>query len=80
MLALIYIFTSTIYTQLERCACVGVSSYCSVYSEQLRAIELQSMLQVGVWYGIDILFHLGKPLAMRLHYKAPRTVQTQAVK
>ena len=31
-----------------------------------------------VWYGMDILFHLGKPLAMRLLYKAPRTVQTQA--
>ena len=28
---------------------------------------------------MEILFHLGKPLAMRLLFKAPRTVQTQAV-
>ena len=32
-----------------------------------------------VWYGMEILFHLGKPLAMKLLFKAPRAVQTQAV-
>ena len=32
-----------------------------------------------VWYGMEILFHLGKPLSMRLLHKAPRAVQTKAV-
>ena len=31
------------------------------------------------WCGMEILLHLGKPLAMKLLFKAPRAVQTQAV-
>ena len=40
--------------------------------------EYQRLMAEIRYYGMDIIFHLGKPLAMRLLHKAPRTVQTQA--
>ena len=38
---------------------------------------MKALTNCIVLYCIELLFYLGKPLAMRLLHKAPRTVQAQ---
>ena len=47
------------------------------YSSIFRVTKFH-LYYFGIGNGIELLFYLGKPLAMRLFHKAPRTVQTQA--
>ena len=41
-------------------------------------VHVHTYVYVHIGIGIELLFYLGKPLAMRLFDKAPRAVQTQA--